>query len=218
MSQSGAGKSPKRIHGSIGYYGLEQWWLTELSDRERDRIESVFQPLGSSDLLTTGRISSGSLTTGDINYSTQTAVGLLSSLAGWFQKPDDRAIARKILKKALEMAANAPVLDVHFLLQQAIQTFYKDRDNPDSLEAAVNACKKAIELAPKAAKAFKSAYRTSPLPSHKGFEQLAIILEKQGAYQEAIDVSLQAQSEGWAGSWQGRVERCEKKLKKSPEK
>ena len=208
MSLSEAGKSPKRIQGCIKYYGLEQWWLAEFSDVERDHIESVFQPLGSSD----------SLTTGDISHSTQTAVGLLSSLAGWFPKPDDRAIARKILRKALDMTASAPVLDVHFLLQQAIQTFYKDRDNPDGLEATINACKMAIELAPKAAKAFKSAYRKSPLPSHKGFEQLAIILEKQGAFQEAIDLSLQAQSEGWAGIWHGRVERCEKKLLKLQKK
>ena len=206
MRLFGFGKSSKRVQGSIGYFGLQDWWLTAFSDDERNLIQATFQPLGSSgDPLTSGVISSTS----------QTAVGLLSALGGWFRKPEDRAIAHKILDKAVDLSRDAPVLDVHFLYQQMIETYYKDRDEPEYMDKTVEACRKQIALAPIAAKAFKAEYGKSPLPAHKGYKQLAIILEKQARFQDAIALSRQAESQGWAGDWARRVERCEKKLEKA---
>jgi hypothetical protein len=202
----GFGKSPKRIQGSIGYFGLEDWWLTAFSDDERRHIQETFQPFGSS---------GDSLTPGAISYTSQTAVGLLGALAGWFGKPEDRPIAHKILDKAAELSKDAPVLDVHFLYQQMIEAYYKDRDKPEYMGRAVEACRRQIALAPDAAKAFKAEYSNSPLPAHKGYEQLAIIMEKEGHFQDAISLSHQAESEGWAGDWGRRVERCEKKLRRA---
>lgn len=200
-------KSPQRIQGSIGYFGLEEWWLSTFSDEERRHIEATFQPLGDS---------GNSLTSGAISYTSQTAVGLLHSLAGWFTKEQDRVIARKMLDKAEDLAKNgARVLDLHFLYGQEVSIYYKDRDKPAYLDKAVRACRQQIALAPQAAEAFKAEYGDSQQPSHKGYEQLTIILEKQGKLQETIELSAQAQAQGWSGDWSGRIERCKRKLAKA---
>lgn len=200
-------KSQKRIQGSIGYFGLGDWWLSAFSDEERRHIQSTFQPLGS-----TG----DSLTSGVINYTSLTAVGLLQALAGWFSKADDRPIAHKILEKAEKLSKmQTPVLDIHFLCQQKINIYYKDRDQPEFMEKAIEACRQQIALTREAANAFKAEYGDSPLPSHKGYEQLAIILEKQGSFEEAIALSRKAEAQGWAGEWGSRIDRCKKKLEKA---
>lgn len=106
-------------------------------------------------------------------------------------------------------------LDRHFTLSLTIQVYYVDRDNdPAALPTAVRACERQIDLAPTAAKAFRAAYPKSPLPSHVGYTQLAIVREKQGDYAEAIRLSRQAERQGWAGSWEQRIVRCEKRLAK----
>ena len=86
-------KEPK-IQGVIGYFGLSEWWLSAFSEEERNYIVKIFQPLGS-----TGE----SLVKGNISFTSGRAIGLLSSLAGWFGKKEDRTIAYRILKKAEEL-------------------------------------------------------------------------------------------------------------------
>ena len=99
------GRSNKAPAGLIKYFGLTDWWLTAFTEEERKKIVSTFQPLG-------GPLDS--LTVGDITYSTGTAVGLLSPLAGWFRNEEDRSIAFRIIEKAEELASQADVLDRHF--------------------------------------------------------------------------------------------------------
>ena len=200
------GKQPK-IRGEIGYFGLSEWWLSEFSEEERQYILETFQPLGS-----TGNF----LTEGNILHTSNTAIKLLSSLAGWFRKKEDRNIAYKILMKGEELInEKSDILDVHFLLQSKIEIYYRNRDNdPDALEESINACKQQIELAPKAKVAFKKEYSDSPLPRHIGFERLAIIEEKRKNFKAAIEISEKAMGQGWAGTWQKRIERCRSKLGK----
>ncbi len=198
---------PKKTKGLIGYFGLESWWLSEFSDEERSLIAKTFQPLGSS---------GSSLTSGDISYTSQTAVGLLQNLAGWFSKEKDRPIAYKLMRKAEELSeTEGSVLDAHFLYGQKLALYYKDRENPGCLENAIDACNQQIDLAEKAAKAFRREYKDSTLPSHKGYQQLAIILEKQGHFDETIELCLKANKQGWAGDWGKRIERCRKKAAKA---
>lgn len=128
-------------------------------------------------------------------------------------KAEDRYIAYRILEKAEELSKiEEHVLDIHFLYSAKSELYYKDRDKPQCLEKAINACKHQIALAPKAAEAFRAKNKNMPLPSHKGYEQLAIILEKQMSYKEAIDLCSQAEMEGWAGNWGKRIDRCKKKM------
>jgi len=84
----------KRVNGLIGYYNLEDWWLTAFTDAERQHIEATFNPLG---------FGAGTLTQGDIYKTSQTAHRMLRSLAGWFRNTDqDAIIAAKIRSKAAE--------------------------------------------------------------------------------------------------------------------
>jgi hypothetical protein len=197
---------PARVGGTIGYLGLGEWWLSAFTDAERRHILEVYQPLGS-----TG----ASLESRSISYTSQKPVGLLWALAGWFSKPQDRSLAHRFLAKAEELASSSSVLDRHFLYSQEVDIFYKDRDDPAMMNAAIAACQRQISLGPEAAEAFLAEYPGSSLPSHRGFEQLAIIRDKQGDYQDAIALSEQARNQGWSGDWENRIERCRKKAAKA---
>jgi hypothetical protein len=49
------------------------------------------------------------------------------------------------------------------------------------------------------------------LPEHVGYKQLAIIRERAGDYAEALRLSKEAKREKWAGDWENRIARLEKK-------
>jgi tetratricopeptide (TPR) repeat protein len=120
------------------------------------------------------------------------------------------------LKKAEKLSeTEGSVLDAHFLYGQRLEIYYKDRGVPGHLEKAIEACNQQIALGERAAKAFRREYEASPLPSHKGYLQLAIILEKQGKFLEAIELCRKAEEQGWAGDWKKRQERCRKKTDKA---
>lgn len=197
-------ESRTSVNGLIGYYGLSDWWLSEFTEEERAYIEEKYQPLGSTDT---------SLTKGDIEFTSQSEISFLSNLSGWFSKPNDREMAKKILRKTEDLLPKGKVLDVHFMYQAQIETYYKERDSdPAALEKAINACRAQIALAPKAAKAFKRQWGP-PLPAHVGYRQLAIIMEKRKDFDEAIRISKQSLSQGWMGDWENRIERCERRRK-----
>lgn len=196
-------KKPK-VNGIIKYLNLEDWWLNELSAEEREIILRTYLPMGSDN----------SLVEGEIYSSSQTQLHFFWGVIGWFDKPDMRHIAYKLISKAETLIDNntAP-LDKHFLYGAKLEICYKDRDSrPSGLELAIEACEQQIENAPAAAAGFKKKY-DSDLPAHKGFYQLAIVLEKQKRYIEAIALCEKAKSQGWAGDWEKRIERCNKRIK-----
>ncbi|NMB10868.1 MAG: hypothetical protein GX977_01135 [Firmicutes bacterium] len=178
MLPFGRRRDNKRVQGMIGYFGLEDLSYTSFSDQERDYIRYVYQPMGAyEDLLISGMIS----------YMTQTLMGFLYGLAGWFTKQQDRPIAYKILKKAEELLdAGTRVLDVDFFWHHMVPIYYKDWDRPGYLDIAISACKKQIAVAPQAAEAFHADYASQPLPGHKGYKQVSIILEKQKDFEDVI--------------------------------
>lgn len=223
----------KRIGGEIAYYGLQDWWLYSFTPEEQSYIVNKFQPLG----MTT----TNSLIKGSISWSSQSVVSFLQSLSGWFNNPKDRHIAIRILQKAEQLSEQTPIsdaklrifkketileklstkeadrtLDKHFLYHQQIKTFYRERNSdPNALNKTIEACQKQISLAPLAAKAFRRKWKSDPLPAHTGYEQLAIILEKQKNYHEALKICKEALKTKWNGDWERRLERLDKKLKKN---
>lgn len=201
---------PKQIKGEIGYYGLTEWWLSVFTDKERDHIEAIFHPMGSDSVTSP-------LTEGDISSSSQKCAGFLSALAGWFYKIEDRYLAKKIIEKAYEEAIKGPdILDLHFTLQGMIDIYYRDRDtDPVALERAIWACREQIKIAGKAKEAFLEKYPWQELPSHGGYEQLRIILTKQGNFDEAIQICEQAKSQNWNGEWDKKIDTLKKKKAKS---
>ena len=62
----------ENIKGSIGYLGLTDWWLNELSHEDRGIILANYNPMGSSSKL---------LTEGDISWTTEEPIPLLYGMA-----------------------------------------------------------------------------------------------------------------------------------------
>lgn len=118
-----------------------------------------------------------------------------------------------------DLTQRSAILDRHFALQEEIETAYRRRDrDPAALPAAIAACEHQIAMAKPAAKDWRHRYPsktgTTKLPRHVGYEQLAIIREKEGDYTAAIRLARQAQKQGWAGDWAKRIARCEAKRAK----
>ncbi|HEY7035259.1 MAG TPA: hypothetical protein VH482_28225 [Thermomicrobiales bacterium] len=132
----------------------------------------------------------------------------------------DRDAEREMAPREAVRRTTQPTLDRHFALQEEIQAAYRRRDrDPKALAAAIAACKRQIALAPATADAMRTAWRDDkgtplPLPRHVGFEQLAIVREREGDLAGAIRLAQEAQRQGWAGEWERRVSRCEAKLAK----
>lgn len=177
-----------KVSGDIKFYGLEMWWFKVLTASEREVITKRFPdkvhgpvPLASS----------------------ASAANFLQGWATWFTKtPEDRVIARKMLILALDRARiDKRVLDEHFALQGLIEVWYRDRDLlPEALDQTIAACEAQIAIAEKAVRAFRREYKDHPTPvppTHRGYEQLRIIREKQKRYDDAIALALDKKRTGW---------------------
>jgi len=198
------GDQTQNIEGPIGYFGLADWWLATFTEAERKYIDATTEsPTGG-----------GPLTKGHISFSSGTAAQLLSALATNFYKPPDRRIARLMLAKAEELAkAAGNTLDLHYTYMGMIKTYYSDRDtDPAALDATISACERQIDIAPEAAQAWSLEYPNEPLPAHTGFTQLAVIREKQKDHAEAVRLLRLAMEQQWAGDWDGRITRNQKRL------
>ena len=152
--------------GLIAFYGLQEWWLTSLTADEQKHICATFQPLSfGSERAADDR---GGLVTGQVSSCSQSAIGLLQSLSGWFNNKADRPLAKKLLEKAVAIADDrgGDVIDRHFLYQAVTKTYYPDRNSdPSALERAIAACRAQIQLAPEAAKAFQREYKGARFPA-----------------------------------------------------
>lgn len=199
------GKKDK-VGGYIAAHGLTKWWLATFTPAERAAMTAKYEPFGypRRNTLTEGEVAK--------NGSTRSFLG---NLAGWFNTREQRPIAKRILLKAID-TDDGETLDDYFLYMQVIDVFYPDREtDPDALDRAIWGCERQISIQNKAAKAFRKEYPKSPLPSHTGYEQLAVLREKQGRLDDAIKLSKDAKKAGWSGDWDARVARLEKKRAKT---
>lgn len=74
------------INGLILYFGLEDWWLNELTKPERDRLIETY-----------GK----QLTEGKIHSTSRTKLSMLCNLSSfWKPDADDLLLAKKIKAKA----------------------------------------------------------------------------------------------------------------------
>lgn len=125
------------------------------------------------------------------------------------------------------------VLKEHFRLAEAAREAYRHRADPRMLAQATALCEAQVSLAPQASMAwyrwtldsalhrnrFSTEVGDQPewpevgdqLPHHYGYEQLGIIWEKQGYYEEVIALCEQGQKEGWHNDFRKRIERCRRK-------
>jgi hypothetical protein len=203
------------VEGFIGHYGLSDWWLATFDADERPHIEERYRPPLPPEAPPA--MADGQLTHGRVTWPVRSAAAFLTGLASWFFTRRDRHLARRMLAKAeqlLEEQRRPPVLDWHFLDQALIRAYYPDRRDPVAFAQVVVAAERQIALAPRAAAAFRRINPDAPLPEHLGYRQLAIAREKQGRLDEAIRLSRQALSQGWAGDWERRIARIERKKTK----
>ena len=196
----------KPVSGSVGgkieYYRLQEWWLNALSSEERSILIAHYKPMG---------LNPDSLIHGKITSSDQSVVAFLSNLSGWVKQPEYRKIGYKLIEKAETSISNkTPVMDRHFLYQAKMEIYYRNRDMDNfALSSAIEACKQQIALSTKAKQAFMKQW--GQIPSHAGYKQLCIIMEKQKNYDEVIHLASEAKKQGWTGDWEKRIEKCTKK-------
>jgi hypothetical protein len=121
-----------------------------------------------------------------------------------------------------------PILDRHFKLTEQLRNTYTP-SSKQAVEKGITICRKMIKISPDVKAAFDEQERNQAkvgkmlgweraeshgLPNHLGFKQLAIILEKRGEFEEAIEVAKEAQSQGWNGDWEKRIARCTAKIER----
>lgn len=196
----------EQVGGEIAFLGLADWWLCEFTPEERAIVRSTFNPLGAPGYQ---------IDRGNVKHSTQTVVGLTSVLSSWFNKEETRHIGYKFLRKADEYRnTDMHPVTLHYAMQARCQFFYRWRNHDDfALDAAIEACERGIAVSREAAAALKEQFGDTPL-GHHCFTQLAIIEEKRGNFQRAIDLCNTAEADGWNGDWEKRRTRLTKKLAK----
>ncbi|MGQ4533373.1 hypothetical protein ACUIAC_08865 [Dermabacteraceae bacterium P13138] len=212
------------IRGEIGYYGLEDWWLHELDESERKLIIKTYTPMGQSN-------SKYKLLMSNVE-SSQTTAFWLSVLAGWF-KPNDPEQSKLILKiadKAWEVkddlspaTGDDAIFSKHLALGALAEIYYRFREDPLLLERCKAAARLQVEMQSEAMKAHirQEKRLASPgrknqtiiYPGHRGFKRLAIILEKEKRYDDALELLEEAANSKWDGDWDKRIERIKKKAR-----
>ena len=196
--------------GQIGAAGLTHWWNHDLTAAQRERMETLFQPLGLSE-------GSRPLTTGNFSRpdgGIASALSLLSSLVGWLTASVEDVEIRRAIRKRMDeaLSAESDLVTRHFGLQVMSAEFYRDRESdPSALSMTVRLLEQQIAMAPDVALAMHNMFPTQ-LPRHAGFQQLAIILEKSRDYGGAIALCHRARDAGWDGDWEKRIKRCNEKL------
>lgn len=198
----------KKVGGEIAYYDLNDWWEKTLTKEERTIIKTTLNPM---------MISGKSIDEGEISFSSKSRLAFLGSLSSWFKKPELYSIGKKILQVGEECYKDSnDVLDQHYFCLEEIRLHYANREyDATALEKAIYFCKEQIKLAPKAKAAFRQDpnFRRMPLPLHSGYQQLAIIYEKQKRYADALALSEEAYSAGWnQEDCSKRIPRLKKKI------
>jgi len=196
--------------GVLGQFDLWEWWSDSFSDEEKRYILERYNPFPGypqeKSVLTHGSIS--------IAHPRS----FLSRIALWFNNVDGYSIALKFMNKAQEYPiSDLSVLDYHFDCDERVMFYYRWRNEHEgALDSAIRACKEQIGIASDAAPACLEKF--GMIPRHGGYDQLAIIYEKQGQLEEAIAICEQGRAQGWANDFDKRLARLNKKLAKLKDK
>ena len=149
----------------------------------------------------------------DTPYNSDSAAYFLANTLQWYNKKENAVICLKVVSKVCELVnsqGSFAVLDLHFIYHNLIQTLYRHRDLDGIFNMCVNICERQIEIAPQAAAAFKSDTSFTGLPTHAGFEQLAIIEKKNKNWSRVLELCENAKAQGWGGDWDKRINEANK--------
>lgn len=109
-------------------------------------------------------------------------------------------------------ADHGDILDLHFATLERINEHYRQRQIGDNYHQAIVSCRAQIKIQADAAKQFIKEYPNQPLPFHTGYNQLAIILEKEKKFHEALELAKEAKGNGWGGNWDARIIKLQGKV------
>ena len=198
----------KKMAGYISFFNLDKWFTETFSLDEQKIMEEKYSVGGIGDTpLFFGKSATA--------YNGSAAF-FLADLTQWFNTKELSFIGLRLAKKAEELfeEQNESDINKHFFYMNMIKFYYKNRENEENLQKAIFYCEKQISISKQTSKAFKEAplIGTSYLPSHTGFEQLAIIEKKNKNWNRVIELSEKAKSEGWAGDWDKRISEAKSKL------
>lgn len=197
----------KKIGGDIGYHKLEEWWMNEFTEEEREIVRETYKPFGESEDFV--------IDEGEILKTSASRVHFLCFAIGGYTSYEKFNIGKKFLEKAESLIEEEnDIINVHFVYHYGIELYYSNRDKINgALDGAIEYCKKQISISEEVKKAYLS--KDKFLPTHRGFKQLAIIYEKQGEIEKAIEVTNLALEQGWNEDSERRLQRLEKKLLKN---
>ena len=220
----------KGNRGILQVYGLTEWWNENFSDREKILLSREYTMKYDSNYLGIDELDENILTESNvvvfyttddihkINFNQKafliqqsSVISFLRELSFCVKRKGGRSTIDKINKKIEELIPheNLAIVDIHFYFMGQIGYYYSGRDlKQEFYEKMIYYCKKQIEIAPMAAKAFSEMGSDGFIPSHTGYKRLAIILEKEKKYEEAIYYCKLALSQGWNGDWESRINRC----------
>ncbi|WP_302782624.1 hypothetical protein [Clostridium saudiense] len=196
-----------KIGGDIAYHKLEEWWLNDFTEAERNIIREIYKPYGAGDDFLIDK--------GEIYKSSSTPLHFLYGLIGGFTSYENFSIGERILKKAESIISDEDyILNIYFTYQEGIKLYYNNREKIDgALDKAIEYCEKQISVSNKAKDAFLVNHDI--LPSHLGYKQLAIIYEKQGELLKALEIAKKDFADGWNEDAERRIQRLEKKISKT---
>lgn len=203
-------------------YHLKDWWLQALTPSQREQIANNY----------------GIYQNVDNTYFSDGAgkLGLLITLSNIALPPAKEILKTKAESELLQCfkSNNSNLIDMHLALASLIKHHYALREKLDHYERAKELCLMQIAIADKTANKFrhpekpkelkrlhqltgmKHPYYDEPqmLPSHTGYKQLAIILEKEGDLEGALKISKQALKQGWTDNYEKRIDKLNQKLAK----
>ena len=199
-----------RIEGIIGYLELDDFWMSLSYEESQAMLKYAGSFLGARE--------NNSPIEGKITYSSARPLSYLGGYIGWAVADHNYSLADKIVEYCDKIYEKATPVDKHFYLMGAADCYYKQRDiREDGFALAEKYHLMDIKLFPR--------YKVplikdiGMLPRIPSFQQLAIMYEKAGRYQDAIDICKLAIKYGLTDTTKSgyavRLEKLQKKLNTS---
>ncbi|MCF7889833.1 tetratricopeptide repeat protein [Candidatus Bipolaricaulota bacterium] len=201
-------KEEEEIQGYISHFSLQDWF-TSLSEHEQNILEDVVGPK-----LTKDKILDVHTENEELGRTEQQTLGMIAEMV-W--KSGYRELAEKVFEKSLEADDENPK-DRHFIYINWEKLLYKQRDeDPEALEKCIELCKKDIAQVDEVLPRLKKGPNGKEINiDYYSFRRLAIIYEKQGEFEKAIEICNKALEHNVFANtkmgWEGRKEKLKKKL------
>ena len=206
-------KRKQEVKGEIGFLKIEDWWSNTLTEDERGFLLDNVKYLGSD------KSARYHLIEADIVSSSLTVLKFANSMLTYVKSNEELELAKKLVDIAIKntVVDDENAFDMHLLLGNMGDVYYKNKNKDNNLSNAIEFYKKQIAISTAAASAWKKECKIiggtpGRMPSHRGYTQMAIILEKQKYYREAYKLCKKANNEEWTGDWDKRIERLHRKL------